>query len=151
MSFPPRDQAYQNTSSFLDHSHSFEFLYPNKMYFLHILSLASLALAAPRSKINTKRQSCDAQEWNIQQFTTFTLNPGTKASQDSPPAFDFTHISFYFDDPNFNGRASCSRSVAAGAGALADGHSYPCDGFGMSFQYFGSSIELQRTGVICGK
>lgn len=122
------------------------------MYFLHIFSLASVALAVPRFDGNTKRQfTCTAQDWNIQQFTTFTLPPGATASPGAPSAFDFTHISFYFNDPNFNDTALCSRSIAPGAGTLGDGNLYPCDGYGMSFQYFEGSIQLQRTPVACGK
>jgi hypothetical protein len=123
------------------------------LYLSQILSLASLALAAPPFNLNTKRQvqSCIAQEWNLQQFETFTLPLGATASPGAPSAFDFTHISFYFGDPNFNDRALCSRSIAPGDGTLDDGNFYPCAGFGMSFQYLGGSIELKRTGVDCGK
>ncbi|MCJ1454130.1 hypothetical protein MMC28_004480 [Mycoblastus sanguinarius] len=116
-------------------------------FFLQLVCLASLAFAVPHDNANAKRQSCTSQEWNIQQFETFTV--GNDPTSESPP-FDFTHLSFYFDDPNFDTRASCGRSVAAGAGSLADGNSYPCDNGFMSFQYYGSSIELQQTNLDCG-
>lgn len=89
------------------------------MHLLHIFSLASLALAAPFLNTNTKRQfTCISQEWNVRQFSTFTLPPGATPSPGAPPVFDFTHISFYFDDPNFNDMALCSRSITPEAGTL---------------------------------
>ena len=116
------------------------------MLAFHLLPLVSIALAIPHTKM--KRQSCTSQEWSIQQFETFTVGSDPTSE---PAPFDFTHISFYFDDPNFNTRALCSRSVAVGAGTLADGNSYPCDNGTMSFQFYGTSIELQQTNLNCGK
>ena len=121
------------------------------MYLLALLALLPLALSLPTAlNPHLKRDTCTAQEWNIQQFTAFTAGP-SGAPAGSPDIFNFDHIDFFFDDPNFNARAQCERSIAKGSGTLADGNHYPCGGFGMSFQYFGSSIELKRTGVECGK
>ncbi|KAL8792300.1 MAG: hypothetical protein Q9195_005091 [Heterodermia aff. obscurata] len=121
------------------------------MYLLALLALLPLALALPTAlNPHLKRDTCTGQEWNIQQFTAFTAGP-SGAPPGSPDIFNFDHIAFYFDDPNFDARASCERSIAKGSGTLADGNYYPCDGFGMIFQYLGSSIELKRTGVQCGK
>ncbi|CAF9929614.1 MAG: hypothetical protein HETSPECPRED_007419 [Heterodermia speciosa] len=122
------------------------------MYLLVLLAaLLPLALPLPTAlNPHLKRDTCTAQEWNIQQFTAFTAGP-SGAPPGSPDIFNFDHITFYFDDPNFNARALCERSIAKGSGTLADGNYYPCDGFAMSFQYLGSSIQLKRTGVKCGK
>ncbi len=118
----------------------------------HLLSLASVAVALPFSQdANTKRQaSCNSQEWNIQQYTAFTA--GTTSPTGGPPVFGYSHISFKFADPNFNIQYECSAEAETGQSLDSlVGNSYPCDGGNMSLQYFGSSIELQRTGVACGK
>ena len=120
-------------------------------YLLALLALLPLTLALPTAlDPHLKRATCTTQEWNIQQFTAFTAGP-SGAPPGSPDAFNFDHVAFFFDDPNFNARALCERSIAKGSGTLVDGNYYPCDGFGMSFQYLGSSIELKRTGVLCDK
>ena len=119
------------------------------MYLLALFVASALAFPAT---YNEQRQSstCTSQQWNIQQFSAFTAGP-SGAPPNSPNIFNFDHISFYFNDPNFGARAQCQRSIAKGTGTLSDGRSYPCDGFGMSFQYFGASIQLKRVGVECGK
>ena len=117
------------------------------MYLLPLLSLVPLTLALP----NIKRQSpsCGAQEWNIQQFTTFTVG-STPPPAGAPSIFNYDYISFYFDDPNFNLRSQCTRSIEPGTGQLADGQMYPCAN-NMYFSYFGSSITLTEEGAKCDK
>jgi len=117
------------------------------MHLLRFCILLPLTLALPSLK--RQSQSCGAQEWNIQQFTTFTA--GSTPTPGAPPIFAFDHISFYFDDPNFNTRALCERSIEPGTGQLADGNLYPCDGNNMFFSYEGASVNLKRTGVKCDK
>lgn len=109
--------------------------------------LLPLTLALPNFK--RQSQSCGAKERNIQQFTTFTA--GSTPAPGAPPIFAFDHISFYFDDPNFNTRTLCERSIEPGTGQLADANLYPCDGNNMSFSYEGASVNLERTGVKCNK
>ena len=123
------------------------------MYLLSLLPftlIPTIALARPIHNPSFKRDSCTAQEWNIQQFTAFTAGP-SGAPPWAPNIFNFDHIAFYFDDPNSNARALCERSIAKGAGSLSDGNYYSCNGFEMSFQYLEVSIELKRMGVQCGK
>lgn len=120
------------------------------MYLLSFLFLLPLALSLPTLNPHLKRDTCNAEAWNIQQFAAFTAGP-SGAPPGAPDIFNFDHITFYFDDPNFDARAQCDRSIAKGSGTLADGKSYPCGGFNMSFQYFGASIQSKRTGVTCGK
>lgn len=118
------------------------------MQLLSLLSLLPLALALP-SPVKRQSPSCGAQEWNIQQFTAFAAGPTSPAG--GPSIFGFDHISFYFDDPNFNNlRSQCERSIEPGTGQLADGKLYPC-GNDMYFKYFGSSVELREIGAKCNK
>lgn len=117
------------------------------MHLLLFCILLPLTLALPNLK--RQSQSCSAQEWNIQQLTTFTV--GSTPAPGAPPIFAYDHISFYFDDPNFNTRTLCERSVEPGTGRLADDNLYPCDGNNMSFSYADASVTLKRTGVKCDK
>ena len=120
----------------------------SRIMYLFILFVA-FALALPATYNDTSQSSgCTSHQWNIQDFSAFTAGP-SGAPPNSPNIFNFDHISFCFSDPNFGVRAECQRSIAKGAGVLSDGRSYPCDGFGMSFQYFGASIQLKRVGVEC--
>ena len=122
------------------------------MRLLPLLSLASAAVALPYTQdLKSKREtSCNSQQWNIQQYTAFTA--GSSSPAGGPAVFGFSHIFFKFADPNFGIQYGCSAEAEAGKGLDSlVGNSYPCDGGDMSFQYFGSSIELQRTGVECGK
>ena len=119
------------------------------MYLLRFLPLASLTLALPHAEFD-KRQSCNGQEWNIQQYTAFTT--GSTSPAGGPAAFGYSHVDFKFADPNFDIQFECS--AEANTGESLDsivGQNFPCDGGNESFQYFGSSIDLQRTGVKCGK
>ena len=118
--------------------------------YLFTLFLAFAQALTPTYNDSLQSSSCTSQQWNIQQFSAFTAGP-SGAPPSSPNIFNFDHISFYFNDPNFGARALCQRSIAKGAGVLGDGRSYPCDGPGMSFQYFGPSIQLKREGVQCDK
>ena len=123
------------------------------MQLLHLLPLASLALALPYANdINAKRQaSCYSQEWNIQQYTTF--DAGATSPAGGPAAFGYSHIAFLFTDPNFNLQYECSAEAESGKSlsSLEGYNTYYCDGGNMTFQYFGSTVTLQRTGVECGK
>ncbi|KAL6713969.1 hypothetical protein ACLMJK_008463 [Lecanora helva] len=120
------------------------------MQLFHLLALATAVIALPQTKdLNTKRDTCNSQEWNIQQYTAFTA--GSTSPAGGPPAFSNSHISFKFADPNFNIQNECSVSANTGEGLDSlVGNTYPCDGGNMYFQYFGSSITLKRTGVPCG-
>ncbi len=119
------------------------------MQLLQFLPLASLALALPRT--NEKRQTCDSQAWNIQQYSAFTAGPTSPAG--GPSAFTDSHISFLFADPNFDIQYQCGAEAETGKtlGSLEGFNNYYCGGGNMSFKYFGSTIELQRTGVPCGE
>jgi len=119
------------------------------MQLFHLLPLASLALALPHA--HEKRQTCNSQAWNIQQYTAFDAGHNSPAG--GPPAFTDSHISFLFADPNFGIQYQCGAEAQTGKslGSLAGFNRYYCDGGNMSFRYFGSSIELQRTGVPCEK
>lgn len=119
------------------------------MHLFQLLSLASLALAVPHTHVNTKRQSCSG-EWNIQNFEAFQLPPDFTPAPSTPAPFNYTHLAFKLVDPTFGGSTECEWFNLNGQGVLADGLSYPC-GNNMSYQYFGGSIELQRTGVFCNK
>ncbi|KAL2042180.1 hypothetical protein N7G274_005368 [Stereocaulon virgatum] len=117
------------------------------MHLFQLLSLASLALAFPHTHFNTKRRSCSG-EWNIQNFEAFQLPPGFTPAPSTPAPFNYTHLTFKLVDPTFGGSTECEWFNLNGQGVLADGLSYPC-GNNMSYQYFGGSIELQRSGVFC--
>lgn len=119
------------------------------MYLFMLFLNFALALTFAHEE-SLQSSTCTSQQWNIQQFSAFTAGP-SGAPSNSPNIFNFDHIFFYFNDPNLGARAQCQRSIAKGAGTLSDGRSYPCDGFGMSFQYFGASIQLKRVGVECDK
>lgn len=130
------------------HPEKDSYLLHQSMQLLSLLPLASLAVAAPFGK----RSSCLAQQWNIQQFEVFLAgNTSTTAS----------HLSFYFDDPNFGIRAECSRGMKLGAtpmngpGSFADFNWYPCAG-GATYRLEGLEkkegfVTIKRTGVECGK
>ena len=124
------------------------------MQIFHFLTLVSVSFASAlpytQNLIDKRQTSCYSQEWNIQQYTAFTA--GATSPAGGPAVFGFSHISFLFADPNFDIQYTCE--AEANTGESLDsliGNSYPCDGGNMSFQYFGSSINLQRTGVPCGK
>ena len=122
------------------------------MQFLFLLAFASAVIGLPLSQdVNTKRDTtCYSQEWNIQQYTTF--NAGSTSPAGGPAVFGYSHVSFRFADPNFGIQYTCS--AEADQGQSLDslvGTSFPCDGGNMSFQYFGSTVTLQRTDVACGK
>lgn len=128
-------------------------LHSPNMHLVHLLPLASLALALPHTNLFTKRQgdSCISQEWNIQQYTEFTA--GSTSPAGGPSAFTDSGINFLFADPNFDIQYSCSAEAETGQSLESIvGNVNFCDGGNMSFQYFGQgSIELQRTDVACGK
>jgi len=111
---------------------------------LSFLALLSLTFAAPLSNPST----CISQQWNIQQLEAFTAGDTSTIG---------SHLSFYFTDPNFDSdRALCERSMelgqstSSGKNSLVDFNWYYCSG-SMAFRYLGASIDLQETGVQCGK
>ena len=121
------------------------------MHSLHLLNFLLLPLAFALPNIKRQSPACGAQQWNIQQFTTFTRSVGSPLPPAGTPSiFNYDYISFYFDDPNFNLRSQCERSVEPGTGQLADNNFYPC-GNNMFFSYAGSSITLTEHGAKCDK
>ena len=125
------------------------------MYLLHLLPLASLALAFPHTSVNLKRSAaCGAQEWAIQGFESFQLPANFTPAPGTPAPYNYTHLSFTWVDPNLNVSGSCAWLNLSGTGEVADGLSYPCgvSGVEMSYQYFGAgTLELQETPVACDK
>lgn len=102
---------------------------------LSLLSLISLALASP----HTKRQSCVAEPWAIQGFTTFTADPGPTG---------ISQLAFTFTDPNTNTTGSrCGRSLALGSGKSAadPNRFYPCKDPSISYRFDGENLALQHT------
>ena len=116
------------------------------MHFLQLLPLASLALAVPNLSSNTKRQaSCTSEPWAIKQYHTCTNCTYPGATQET------TSLVFDFADPNFNPAvtATCELSLLPGSSLI--GFNYvPC-GSGVAFYYDGADLNVERTGVVCGK
>lgn len=104
------------------------------MHFLPIISMVSLALAAP----HTKRQSCVDQQWAVQGFSSFTADPGPTG---------VSHISFTFVDPNTGTSSACSRSLADGSGkSPADPDNfYSCQDPKMQYKFDGKKLTLKHT------
>ena len=121
------------------------------MQLLHYLALASVAAAIPFTEdaITKRQNTCYSQQWNIQQFTAFTAGPDSPAG--GPPAFGYSHVNFKFADPNFNIQYECGASTPGQSLDPLSGKTQYCGGGNMTFKYFGSSVELQRTGVDCGE
>lgn len=138
-------QRISFTSSFLNYSKSA--LTSEAMRFLQFLPLASVALAVPNpSSSNTKRQaSCTSEAWSITQYHTCTNCTYPGATEET------TSLVFDFADPNFNPAvtATCELSLLPGASLI--GFNYvPC-GSGVAFYYDGADLNVERTGVECGK
>lgn len=116
------------------------------MHFLQLLPLASLALAVPNPSSNTKRQaSCTSEPWAIKQYHTCTNCTYPGATEET------TSLVFDFADPNFNPAvtATCELSLLPGSSLI--GFDYvPC-GSGVAFYYDGADLNVERTGVVCGK
>lgn len=115
------------------------------MHFLHLLPLASLALAIPNPNSNTKRQSsCTSRSWSINDYHTCTNCTYPGATQET------TSLVFKFIDPNFNPAvtATCALSLLPGS-SLIDFNYTPC-GSGVAFYYDGADLNVERTGVECG-
>ena len=120
------------------------------MRFLQLLPFASLALAVshPNSNTNTntKRQfSCTSEPWTIHQYHTCTNCTYPGATQET------TSLVFDFTDPNFSPpvTATCELSLLPGS-SLIDFNYTPC-GSGVAFYYDGVDLNVERTGVQCGK
>ena len=117
------------------------------MHFLQfLLPFASLALAIPNPNINTKRQSsCTSEPWAIQQYHTCTNCTYPGSTQET------TSLVFNFADPNFNPAvtATCELSLLPGS-SLIEFNYVPC-GSGVAFYYDGEDLNVERTGVECGK
>ena len=116
------------------------------MHILQLLPFVSLALAIPNPNSNTKRQaSCTSQAWAIQQYHTCTNCTYPGATQET------TSLGFDFADPNFDPEvtATCGLSLLPGS-SLIDFNYTPC-GSGVAFYYDGEDLEVERTGVQCGK
>ena len=115
-----------------------------------LLPLASLALAMPHSASNTKRQfatPCGISEtWTINQYHTCTNCTYPGSTQET------TSLSFKFIDPNFNPpvTATCELSLLPGS-SLIQPFDYTQCGSGVAFYYDGADLEVERTGVQCGK
>ena len=104
------------------------------MHLLPLLSMVSLALAAPP----TKRGACVDQDWEVQGFSSVTADPGPTG---------VSHISFRFVDSNTNSISICSRSLAPGSGkSPADANNfYPCQDPSMQYKFDGKKLTLQHT------
>ncbi|KAL9071386.1 MAG: hypothetical protein Q9161_004245 [Pseudevernia consocians] len=116
------------------------------MHFLQLLPFASLVLAVPSPNINSKRQSsCTSEPWAIQQYHTCTNCTYPGSTQET------TSLVFNFVDPNFNPAvtATCELSLLPGS-SLIDFNYTPC-GSGVAFYYDGADLNVERTGVECGK
>lgn len=118
------------------------------MHFLQFLPFASLALASPnlKSNSNIKRQvSCTSEPWAIQNYHICTNCTYPGATQET------TSLVFNFADPNFNPAvtATCELSLLPGS-SLIDFNYTPC-GSGVAFYYDGEDLNVERTGVECGK
>lgn len=116
-------------------------------------------LATPTGVANPHAaSSCTAQPWTMRQVNAFHADPNGEA-------VNYSHVEFYFDDPNLGLTSYCTHDFAAGTGQvgflefLVDEHVrplirqqgpvdtenwYPCYNFGMSFLYAGSIMGLRR-------
>lgn len=113
------------------------------MHALTILSLASLALAAPHP---IKRQTCSDSstfQWTISGFNTFTAAPGPDG---------ISTISFNFVDTTSGTSSECSRSLPPGSGrsAIDPDHTYFCDSDAFQYKYDGTNLALEEA-VECGE
>ncbi len=116
------------------------------MLFLQLLPFASLALAIPSpNSINKRQASCTSQAWAIKDYHTCTNCTYPGATEET------TSLVFNFADSNFDPAvtATCELSVLPGS-SLIDFNYTPC-GSGVAFYYDGEDLEVERTGVECGK
>ena len=135
------------TTAFFDPSScSFTFSLKKAMHFLQLLPLASLVLAVSNTNANIKRQSsCTSQSSSIQDYHTCTNCTYPGATEET------TSLVFEFTDPNFDPpvTATCDLSLLPGS-SLIDFNYTPC-GSGVAFYYDGADLNVERTGVVCGK
>lgn len=138
----PRPSPYHRWLLYLSASA----LVTGTMHVLQLLPLASLALAVSNPNSITKRQSsCTSESWAIQQYHTCTNCTCPGSTQET------TSLVFDFADPNFNPAvtATCELSLLPGS-SLIDFNYTPC-GSGVAFYYDGTDLNVERTGVECGK
>lgn len=121
-------------------------------------------LATPTGVANPHvASSCTAVPWTIRQVAAFTADP-------TDEVVDYSHIEFYFNDPNANLESYCERDLPHGVGQVRsqggmvdlsrmklttadpitqqspidEDHWYPCYNYGMSFLYAGTTMGLRR-------
>lgn len=116
------------------------------MRFLQLLPFVSLALAIPNPNSNTKRQSsCTSEAWAIQQYHTCTNCTYPGSTQET------TSLVFNFADPNFNPAVTATCELSLLPGSSLTGFNYIQCGAGVAFYYDGADLNVERTGVKCGK
>ena len=135
----------------LFHQSTIAILSAETMRIHQLLPFASLALAMPYPPTgNTKRQfatPCGINEtWTINQYHTCTNCTYPGSTQET------TSLSFEFIDPNFSPpvTATCALSLLPGS-SLIQPFDYTGCGSGVAFWYDGDDLEVERTGVQCGK
>ncbi len=68
----------------------------------------ALTLATPTRVANPHvASSCTAVPWNVRQFAAFTADP-------TDEVIDYSHVDFYFNDPNANLESYCERDLPHG-------------------------------------
>ena len=141
LSIPTSDLIHQSPRSILS---------AEIMRFFQFLPFASLALAVPHPTSNTKRQiatPCGTSEaWAVNQYHTCTNCTYPGSTQET------TSLSFEFTDPNFNPpvTATCELSLLPGSSLIQPFNYMQC-GSGVAFYYDGADLNVERTGVQCGK
>ena len=110
------------------------------MHFIPLLSLASLALAAPQLKVRTCSSS--SLQWTVTGFNTFTASPGPNA---------VSSISFDFVDNTSGTSSECGRSLPKGTGgSVADPNNfYSCTNSAFQYEWDGTTLSLKET-LACG-
>ena len=72
----------------------------------------ALTLATPTGVANPHvASSCTATPWTIRQVAAFTADP-------TDEVIDYSHIEFYFNDPNAGLESYCERDLPPGSGQV---------------------------------
>jgi len=72
----------------------------------------ALTLATPTGVANPHvASSCTAAPWTIRQVAAFTADP-------TDEVIDYSHIEFYFNDPNAGLESYCERDLPPGSGQV---------------------------------